>query len=562
MRLARLTLIVCVTAALPAVARPAHACGGLFCSIAQQIPIDQSGEQIVFSIDDEGVTAHILIQYQGSARDFAWVVPVAVKPEISLGTQQLFVALLRATQPAFMLDTSALGCSGRKAFPPAFGATPMSGAAASGGGVQVLEERAVGPYDTVVLQSSNAAELVQWLADNGYYQPPDATPLITHYVEQGMLFVALKLQQDATTGEIQPLVLRMLKQEEACIPLILTRVAAVPDMTVQAFVLGKSRATPRNWFQVEVNQALIDWPNAGSNYKQLVTQAIDEAAGHGFVTEYAGSSSRLAGVLFTEGRFDLDSVRRSADGRTLIVTLFGQGLLSNQVVQALLRRYVPLPQTLRDRGVSEMSFYSPFAYPAELGAIPVDGVAFAGELEQRVVAPLRQAQQMLDGQPYLTRLYSTVSPKEMTRDPLFHFNPDLPSVSNVHNAKAVGGTCRDDGTVANLVVELPTGERIGGPASRGLPTWLPQRVPPAASRIELVGPSGAPTVYSSAQAQLVDQALDRETAEAVRMRPAPVVVRATGGGCSAAGGHAPAPLAALAVLVVALGGRRRTRARL
>src|SRR5216110_1957501 len=89
-------------AALAPVPRPARACGGLFCN--QQIPVDQSGEQIVFSIDDEGVTAHILIQYQGSARDFAWVVPVSVKPEISLGTQQLFLALLQATQPAFVLD--------------------------------------------------------------------------------------------------------------------------------------------------------------------------------------------------------------------------------------------------------------------------------------------------------------------------------------------------------------------------------------------------------------------------------------------------------------------------
>jgi hypothetical protein len=35
--------------------------------------------------------------------------------------------------------------------------------------------------------------------------------------------------------------------------------------------------------------------------------------------------------------------------------------------------------------------------------------------------------------PYLTRVYTRLSPEEMTVDPVFRFNPDLPAISNVHD---------------------------------------------------------------------------------------------------------------------------------
>ena len=43
----------------------ARACGGFFCS---QVPIDQVGEQIVFGVEGEKVSATIMIQYAGDAK--------------------------------------------------------------------------------------------------------------------------------------------------------------------------------------------------------------------------------------------------------------------------------------------------------------------------------------------------------------------------------------------------------------------------------------------------------------------------------------------------------------
>src|SRR2546430_5317297 len=94
--LASLMLACSVAAAVP---RAAQACGGFFCN--NQVPVDQSGEQILFSIDGSHVTAHIQISYQGDAKSFAWVVPVARKPTITLGNRAVFQQLMGQTQPQF-----------------------------------------------------------------------------------------------------------------------------------------------------------------------------------------------------------------------------------------------------------------------------------------------------------------------------------------------------------------------------------------------------------------------------------------------------------------------------
>jgi hypothetical protein len=536
-----------------------RACGGFFCN--QAIPIDQSGEQIVFSIEANRITAHILIQFQGNARDFAWVVPVMSKPQIKLGTQALFLNLLRQTQPQFRVDAGpyAQCSSGSKGV---MSARADGGVANAGPGVTVLETREVGPFATAVLESTDASELVQWLKDNGYDQPAESTPLIEHYVKQRMLFVALKLKQDATTGEIQPLVLEM-PHTEACVPLILTRVAAVANMPVQVFVLGPHRAVPRNWFNVEINQKRIDWLANGRNYRQLVTEAIDEAAGRGFVTEYAGDTGRFAGSLYVEGRFDLTALRATTDAQQLIQLALALGLPRDAVLLALLAKYAPMPQQLRQSGVTEAQFYGNPLYQSALAGVTADGAAFAAELEQRIITPLREAQALLDGQPYLTRMYATVSPDEMTRDPLFQFNPDLPRVSNLHVARAVGGTCASDGSIAGLILELEDGTRmaVDGAVMRPLPFGRPVEAAgsgPAAARIQLVGSHGAPTSYESKQAFIVDQALDRDTPELVREMNPPFAARSSG---CALGGGAPAPLAlgALAAVALAIAGRRRRR---
>jgi hypothetical protein len=539
--------------------RAAQACGGFFCS---QVPVDQTGEQIIFSVAPNHVTAYIQINYVGSAADFAWVVPVQAKPEISLGSRAVFQAVGSRTQPQFRVDWAGDGgfCAGILDPRAATGA----GGPPASGGVTVLDASEVGPYQTVTLESHDSQQLIDWLNQNGFQQPAAALPLIDHYVRLNMLFVAIRLQQSASVGEIQPVVLDMATQDP-CVPLILTQIAAQPDMPVQVYVLGAARAVPDNWFQVWPDLARINWLQLGANYRQVVTAAINQAAGHGFVTEFAGSSALMKDVIWTAGRYDTTALRTITDPAALVQALLTGGFPRDATMQALLRKWIPMPATVSARGVTEQQFYNNLsAYGADLAAagFVLDAVGFANELEERVVMPLARGQALFDAQPYLTRMLSTVSPEEMTRDPLFVLNNELPDVSNQHVAKAFG-MCQPDGTIANLTLQLEDGQllAIGGNARLYGNTPWPYSSGPAARRVELVGPTGPPVTVQPADIVAIDRALDAMPSGAVRgMVPAAPTSSADGCGCALGPGRGGAAAAgfSLAAALIILAARRRS----
>ena len=78
----------------------AEACGGTFCDGGPQpMPVDQSGENILFVRDGDFIEAHIQIQYEGEAERFGWVIPMQSVPEFSVGSDPLFQSLLNGLGP-------------------------------------------------------------------------------------------------------------------------------------------------------------------------------------------------------------------------------------------------------------------------------------------------------------------------------------------------------------------------------------------------------------------------------------------------------------------------------
>lgn len=552
-------------AALTVPSSPARACGGFFCS---QVPVEQTGEQIIFGMHDGKITAQILINYAGEAEDFAWLLPVPTMPEISLGSQQAFQSLGWRTQPTWTLDWQSQGaeCNWWWLYPP-MAASEDSDTAGNGGDrdVSVLARKEVGPFDTVVLQSSSTDDLIAWLDEHDYDQPPEARPLIEHYVRQDMVFVALRLLKDEPTGAIQPIALTF-DEAAPCVPLVLTQVAATPDMPVQLYLLSDHRVVPHNWMHVVLNEKKIDWLNGGSNYGDVVTQAVDEAAGHGFVTEYAGPSAILKDLIYRDGQYDLAALARQTSPEDFVMQLLMQGFPRDAQMQALLRKHIPMPESLVAQGVTEQMFYNDLAsYTDELAAsgFVFDPAAFVADLEERVITPLRDAQALFDSKPYFTRLYTTVSSDEMTRDPIFTENPDLPEVSNAHVAKATP-TCGSDRNQPpeSVEIELADGRTftITGPFEM---TWpeisYPDPAPeePAALRVELIGASGQGTVVHTSQVTAVDQALDTQSPEQVlddlaNGRLSPVPIPSDDGSVSAGGCTQGELLGGLAAAISAL----------
>ena len=547
----------------------AHACGCL-APPDPSVPIVQAGERILFAMADGVVTAHIQIQYSGEPEQFAWLVPMPALPTYELGTDELFTQVIASTQPRYRLiaDTPDFCTEPPPSpFPPP---PPPPPPPPSGG--PLVSRDTLGPFDIAVLKADDQQEMLGWLSDNRFFVPAGTDQAVTPYIRPGAYFLALKLQSGQSVGDLQPIVVKY-QSELPQIPIVLTSVAADPDMPVLVWVLGDARAIPRNFFHTHINDALIDWFNAGANYLDVVTEAVNEADGHhSFITEYAGPSSVMQGVLDSPGRFgDLALLRETTEPSVFLSYLwqngygqrgqFGEVQVTTQIL-SILDGHLPMPDALVERvqtdwgyALTPAEFYVYFdSYVASYPEILLDAypdfapAALTDQLEERIVTPTLAAGQLFRDYPYLTRLFTTLSPDEMTKDPVFSFNPDLPEVSNEHWGELVFLECSPNGGVdfngpALLVTEQ--GWRLYLPDGPSRNDWQEAGLP-ASLRIEMLREEGA--------AQVVTDNADAITTGVDTYRPVPPPKPAARSGCTtspgAAGGAGAFMMLALAGLLM------------
>jgi MYXO-CTERM domain-containing protein len=286
--------------------------------------------------------------------------------------------------------------------------------------------------------------------------------------------VAIKLQNDASVEEIHPISLRF-DHTEPCVPLKLTRIAAVDDMEVRTYFLSEARVVPRNFKHVLVNPLKIDWPNQAGNYKDVIRKAVDAdmANGRAWVTEYAGPSD----IVFPDGLVNAawnPDAFVGIDAVAAVQLFKSQGLLScgydwqtdADICQGTHPMVAPLlAQFVLPAGVDANAFYND---PASFAAM-IDpeqygtGEELAALIDERIVAPGQHAAQVLAENPYLTRMYTIISPHEMIEDPMFHENAGLDDVPNVRT-----GTrrilCNGDS-----LWTLPDGREVYVPATASWP---------------------------------------------------------------------------------------------
>jgi hypothetical protein len=435
---------IAATAAFAPTAR-VEACGGFFC---QFVPVVQAGEQIIFHQRGGDVTAVVLIQYVGDAEDFSWVVPVPGRPSLDTGSAAVFTSLELATRPQFNLTTIGAPCPNAFDNDNALTSAPTEGDGTGGGGVDVLESLAVGPYDVRIVTSDDADAMATWLETNGYDLTDRGRELIAPYVELGMNFVALRLQKDRGVGDIRPLIMRY-QTEDPMVPIRLTAVAAQPDMGVLVWLLGDARAIPLNYLHVKPNYTRLNWFSgpfaAYASYQQLVTDAMNEAGGHGFATDYAGPDFDFAAALPSLDAY-ADELRRinGSTNSAPVVAEFAAGFVYPQEqVQEILRRALPLPE-----GTDESTYFDAAALSQLFPSAEIDEarVAIVTAINVEIIDPLVATLGVFEDDPYLTRLYTTLSPEEMTVDPCFAFNPDLDDQPLVReatmNVTCTGNTSR------------------------------------------------------------------------------------------------------------------------
>ncbi|HEY7376939.1 MAG TPA: DUF2330 domain-containing protein [Polyangia bacterium] len=456
-------------------ARPARACGGFFCDQPASntpLPIAQAAENVLFVMGKDPVThaatvdAHIQIFYTGPASKFSWIVPVTSTPTVTVGSDILFDRIEPPTRPSFNVTYQMEGnCQGVNGVGAGCGSA-AGGASASkdngggpvdgGVGVQVLSSGSVGPFDYVVISSTDGATLRSWLTTNGYYVSDDSGKIIDAYVADNFAFVAVRLQPGQTASAIRPIVLH-LAATEACLPLKLTAIASTPDLRINVWVLADARAVPLAYSEIEIDQARLDWFTGGSNYDQLLKEAANEAGGDAFAVEYAMpvSNSTTWFTLASNVRGDLATATTPP---LFMAALARAGLTPTGAVLQILRQYIPEPAGLVTQGTSEATFYANLSYywSNNMAAFaPFDPVAATAQMDADVLTPMDNYRVLFARNGILTRLATFISPEEMTKDPLFVTNASLPNVAPQHVAVA-HVMCGDGTQVCSAPVRLRT----------------------------------------------------------------------------------------------------------
>ena len=244
------------------------------------------------------------------------------------------------------------------------------------------------------------------------------------------------------------------------IPLILTSVAATTDMGIWVWVLGEHRAIPRNFQHVVIDDRALVYGVPGQGYEQVLSAAVDQAQDHhAFVTEYAGSSATWRGQL---------GAAVSAIDRIRLLGLLDRDQFLAELrmrvewsrVAPVLETFFPPPNPLPPGWSREQYTEGLDRYLADQPKPEnFDPTPIVDAIWDRVVTPHLEANQLFEDHNFLTRLYTVLSPEEMTADPVFAFNPDLPEVNNVRSVSIV------DQCEGTSITHLGDGRTVQGQGS-------------------------------------------------------------------------------------------------
>jgi hypothetical protein len=434
-----------------AYAPSALACGGTFCSAGPQSqPVNQTAERIIFAKNpDNTVTAVVEIRFEGDPDEFAWLLPVPGVPEVELSSTMVLDRLQRRTNPVYQLNSTTVGSckrSGGTCFGPCASEESFDSGAPGGGDVgtaypevNVLSSGTTGPYDYTTISVDQGTEnpedaALGWLDEQGFNTPQIGPGLLRDYLDNGMNLLAVRLTKDADAGKVRPIRLTY-DAELPMIPIELTAVAAQRDMGVMVWVLGESRAVPTNYKSLQLNEAAINWFNPGASYVDVVNRAADEAGGQGFVTEFAFPTE-----VFTQ-QFGSNTIRTrwapiadqdwsGREGELLQTLLRFSG---REGFDYVIDNFALSGESITSQDLVSLGSNAPLFEKADLEGL--DPTTLLEQFQAFVIDPVAATMELIGDRAYMTRLYTTMSPADMTLDPVFDFNPDLPDVSNSHSAE-------------------------------------------------------------------------------------------------------------------------------
>jgi Uncharacterized protein conserved in bacteria (DUF2330) len=283
------TITACVLGAFALTAAhpgEALACGG--CLVQQSENTQVTSHRMALSISPEATTLWDQISYSGEPESFAWVLPVKGLADVGLSSDAMFTVLDQSTTVQIrspQINCAPPSCPGRGVNDSAAGAPPPS---AEEGGVTVVAQSTVGPYETVQLRSDDPNALSDWLTTNGYNLPPDIAPVVSAYVTEGFDFLALKLVPGKGVSSMRPVRITLPGANPA-LPLRMVAAGTGAVTPITLWVLGEGRYQPTNFasFLIQADELTWNWDSQASDYREVRAERFAAEGGRAWLVEAA-----------------------------------------------------------------------------------------------------------------------------------------------------------------------------------------------------------------------------------------------------------------------------------
>ncbi len=312
-------LAFALAALFVASARPAHACGGCFSPPRTVQTVTY--HRMALSVSTTQTTLWDQFGYSGNPSEFSWILPILGGPSVTVQLADVrFLAALdddsavvvpsppsaprrecpvcyTPPPPVVYSCADTLGASRRDAAGGADGATSDASFAGGGdSGVSVLRQEAVGPYDVVVLRGTDAMALRTWLTDHNYVVPATMEPVLDHYVALHMDFVALRLQDGAGLGSMQPVRVTA-PGYQPLLPLRMVAAGVADSVELVLFTLADSRMEPLNFRAIEIGNTDLSWDFGTDStsigaFRRAERALAAAAGGRAWLTESAATRDR------------------------------------------------------------------------------------------------------------------------------------------------------------------------------------------------------------------------------------------------------------------------------
>jgi hypothetical protein len=301
--------------------RDARACGACYASSSESTVVND--HKMALAISKQRTVLWDQISYSGSPTEFAYVVPARPGTRVEPSADAWFAALDASTRPILMApqslrrpggpayggsegdwghaahDHAGCGCSGESSeasFESAGAASDAGRASTADAGagaaerepVDVVEQKVVGPYETVTLRSTEPRALETWLRDHGFAIPAASGPIIDEYVKNGFDFIALRLRPESGVRAIEPVRI-VAPGPDPTLPLRMMQIGAGASLGITLWVVGEGRWHTANFPDgaIDFDQLIWDYAQSRSNYQELAKKAMAANGGRSFLTEYA-----------------------------------------------------------------------------------------------------------------------------------------------------------------------------------------------------------------------------------------------------------------------------------